>query len=542
MDTVKGFVNETFKDKEPWKIVAITTGSVLSAVWLWNFLDQDESVVERGKKKIFQLLRRLPLVRDKIKNELDGMKCTFERESLKRVKDIDFVTKLPLNGLTHEEILDAVKRLIKLGEFDWQHGRVSGAVYRHDEKLIKLMSDVYGIASYTNPLHPDIFPGVCKMEAEVVRISCRLFHGDEASCGTMTTGGTESILLACKAYRDYAKAVKGITRPEMVVPSTAHSAFDKAAQYLKIRVRTVPINPNSFTVKINDMERAINKNTIMLVGSTPNFPYGTFDNIEAISELGVKYNIPVHVDACLGGFLLCFMPDAGFSVPTFDFKLPGVTSISADTHKYGYSPKGSSVILYRNTEYRHYQFTITTDWPGGIYGSPTVNGSRTGGIIAACWASLMSFGYNGYLESTKKIIETTRYIENELRKIDGIFILGTPATSVIALGSHQFHIYRLSEALITKGWNLNVLQFPSAIHLCVTHVHTQSGIADEFLQDVRDILIEIKKHPEDPVEGMFAMYGMSQTIADRAVVEDLTRCFIDSMYFTPLKEIEEEMN
>ncbi|XP_015109916.1 sphingosine-1-phosphate lyase [Diachasma alloeum] len=542
MDTVKGFVNDTFKDQEPWKIVTITTGSVLSAVWLWNFLHQDESLVERGKKKIFRLVRCLPSVREKIQNELDTLNCTFERESLERVKDVDFVTKLPLNGLAHEQVLGEVRKYIELGEFDWQNGKVSGAVYRYDEKLIKLLSEVYGIASYTNPLHPDIFPGVCKMEAEVVRISCKLFHGDEASCGTMTTGGTESILLACKAYRDYAKDVKGIKNPEMVVPSTVHSAFDKAAQYLNIRVRTVPMNPNSCTVKINDMERAINKNTIMLVGSTPNFPYGTFDNIEAISELGVKYNVPVHVDACLGGFLLCFMPDAGFSVPMFDFKLPGVTSISADTHKYGYAPKGSSVILYRDKKYRHYQFTITTDWPGGIYGSPTVNGSRTGGIIAACWASLMHFGYSGYLESTKKIIETTRYIETELRKMDGIFIFGTPATSVIALGSHQFHIYRLSEGLNTRGWNLNVLQFPSAIHICVTHVHTQAGIADEFLHDVRNILVEIKKHPEEPVEGMFAMYGMSQTIADRTVVEDLTRSFIDSMYFTPSEEIEEEMN
>lgn len=153
--------------------------------------------------------------------------------------------------------------------------------------------------------------------------------------------------------------------------------------------------------------------SLQLVGSTPNFPYGTIDNIEAISELGVRYNIPVHVDACLGGFLICFMKDAGFALPPFDFSLPGVCSISADTHKYGYAPKGSSVILYREKKYRHKQYTITTDWPGGIYGSPTVNGSRAGGIIAACWATLMYFGYDGYVDATKRIIDTREYIEKE---------------------------------------------------------------------------------------------------------------------------------
>ena len=161
------------------------------------------------------------------------------------------------------------------------------------------------------------------------------------------------------------------------------------------------------------MERAINRNTVMLVGSAPNFPYGTMDDIEAIAALGRKYNIPVHVDACLGGFLIVFMKRAGYPVRPFDFSIPGVTSISADTHKYGFTPKGSSVILYSEKVYRHYQYTVTTEWPGGVYGSPTVNGSRAGGIIAATWATMMNFGLDGYVEATKRIIDTTRYIEQE---------------------------------------------------------------------------------------------------------------------------------
>ncbi|XP_050593997.1 sphingosine-1-phosphate lyase isoform X1 [Bombus affinis] len=546
VNNMKQLINNYFEAKEPWQIVTITSTTILATVWLWNFVFQDEmnskfcflGLVERAKKQLFSLRNFIPAIRNKIDQELDKINQTFEQETLQRIKDIPFIVKLPEKSLEPKEILERIKTCVQLaycylGDYDWESGKVSGAIYRVDINLLQLMGDIYSIASYTNPLHPDIFPGVCKMEAEVVRIVCNLFHGDEDSCGTMTSGGTESILLACKTYRDYARNVKGIKNPEIVMPITAHSAFDKAAQYLKLKVRSVPVNQHSYTACIKSMEKAITRNTIMLIGSTPNFPYGTMDNIKAISDLGVKYNIPVHVDACLGGFLICFMPNAGFNVPPCDFRLSGVTSISVDTHKYAYAPKGSSLILYRNKKLRHYQYTITTDWPGGIYGSPTVSGSRAGGIIASCWATLMYFGYNEYLESTKKIIETTKYIEQRLRKLDGIFIFGTPATSVIALGSNDFHIYKLSEALNVRGWNLNTLQFPCGIHLCVTYVHTQLGVADQFLSDVETELSIILKNPEAPVDGKLAIYGMSQSIPDRSIVGDFAKCFLDSIYFTP---------
>ncbi|XP_051156641.1 sphingosine-1-phosphate lyase [Leptopilina boulardi] len=533
LGTVKLFINDVFKEKEPWQIVTITTTTLLTSIWLWDVIFQDESLVERAKKKGLKLARYIPSVREKIDRELNKVGTDFQKDAVDRVKDVPYIVNLPTKGLSSEDILKLVEQHIQLGDYDWERGKVSGTVYKSDKNLTQLMGNIYRIASYTNPLHPDVFPGVCKMEAEVVRIACNLFNGDEASCGTMTTGGTESILLACKAYRDYAKEVKGIKKPEMVIPTTAHSAFDKAAQFLKIKVRLVPVNSKSFTCSIDAMQRAITKNTIMLVGSAPNFPYGTMDNIESITNLGVRYNIPVHVDACLGGFLICFMEKVGYNLPLFDFRLPGVTSISADTHKYGYAPKGSSVILYRDKKYRNHQYTVSTDWPGGIYGSPTVNGSRAGGIIASCWASMMYFGNNGYLEATRKIIDTTKYIERELRKMEGICIFGTPATSVVAIGSKDFHIYRLGELLRAKGWNLNSLQFPSGIHLCVTHVHTEKGVADQFLDDVQSALDITMKNPKVPVRGQFALYGMSQEIADRSIVGDITRNYLDSLYYTP---------
>ncbi|KDR14164.1 sphingosine-1-phosphate lyase [Zootermopsis nevadensis] len=532
-DSIRLIINNSCSKLEPWQIVTVTATTVLAGVWFWEFLFQEESLVNRGKKMVFKLARKIPAVSQRIEREMSKINETFEQEVIHRNQGNPYITTLPKEGKNHHDIIQQVEKYLSFGDYNWKSGFVSGTVYNYNPELIKLLTEVYGLASYTNPLHPDVFPGVCKMEAEVVRITANLFHGGPGSCGTMTTGGTESILMACKAYRDYARAERGIRRPEIVIPVTAHPAFDKAAAYFGMRVTHVPVDRDTTTVDIQAMRKAISRNTCLLVGSAPNYPYGTMDDIEAIAALGRQYNIPVHVDACLGGFVIIFMAEAGFMLPPFDFSVPGVTSISADTHKYGFAPKGSSVVLYSEPKFRHHQFNVSTDWPGGVYGSPTVNGSRAGGIIAACWATLMYFGLEGYVDATKKIVQTTKYIEKGLRKMDGIFIFGTPATSVVAVGSKLFHIYQLSDALCKRGWNLNPLQFPPGLHLCVTYMHTADGVADRFLSDVEEELAIIMKDPTRPVEGKFAMYGMSHSIPDRSIVGDFTRFFLDSMYYTP---------
>ncbi|KAG2462708.1 SGPL1 lyase, partial [Polypterus senegalus] len=343
---------------------------------------------------------------------------------------------------------DSVHR--KNAEVQWQSGKVSGTVYSGDEKLTNLLVKV-------------------------------------------TSGGTESILMACKAYRDIA-VERGVRFPEIVAPVSAHAAFNKAAHYFGMKMVHVPLDKNTMQVDVKMMKRAISKNTAMLVCSVPQFPHGAIDPVQDIAKLAVKYKIPLHVDACLGGFLIVFMEKANYPLPPFDFRVKGVTSISADTHKYGYAPKGSSVILYSDKKIRHYQFFVAADWQGGIYASPTIAGSRPGGIIAACWATMMHMGENGYIEATKKIIKTARYIDTELRKINGIFVFGKPEVSVVAVGSNVFDIFRLSNLLTSKGWNLNTLQFPSScvwpiyvpLHLLVGHL---SGFLIEF-DTVRN-----SKHP-----------------------------------------------
>lgn len=531
--TLKKSINGHFAGQEPWRIVTVTATSVLASVWLWNFVFQQESIYNRAKKFVFRIGKKIPLVREKIEEEMVKATLAFEKDVTDRWGTLSFIGELRQHGMKPDDVMKELESNLQLGHYEWKKGFVSGAVYYNSEELINLLTRVYGMSSYTNPLHSDVFPGVNKMEAEVVSIANRLFHGSSTACGTMTTGGSESIIMACKAYRDYAVDVKGVTTPEMILPRTAHPAFDKAAAYFNIFVRHIDVDPLTTCVLVKQVKKAINSQTIMIVGSVPNYPYGTMDDIEALAALGRKYDVPVHADCCLGGFLTAFMEKAGYSLPPFDFSVPGVTSISADTHKYGFAPKGSSVVLYSHPKYRHYQYTVTTDWPGGVYGSPTVNGSRAGGIIAACWATLMYFGMDGYVDATRQIIETAQFIEKRLQKVKGIFIFGKPITSVIAIGSDEFHVYHLSEHLNKRGWNLNPLQFPPGIHLCVTHLHTREGVAEKFVTDVEEIVDMLLKNPQEDLKGKMAIYGTSAAIADRSIVGEVTKRFIDSMYYSP---------
>ncbi|CAH0703035.1 unnamed protein product [Spodoptera exigua] len=525
-------INKLFEGKEPWQIVTMTASSVLAIVWAHSLYNAKESVTTRLRKEFFRWLRQVPIVRRKIDEKMAEINSDFRKDVVKRLAGVTVRRELPEHGLDSEQVMEEVRDHVALGAYDWQGGSVSGAVYHVSKEISKVACEAYSLTAYTNPLHADVFPGINKMEAEVVRMAINLFHGDDDCCGTVTTGGTESIIMACKAFRDLAYS-KGISNPQIIVPSTVHTAFDKAAQYLGLSVKTIPVNPDTMTVDVEKVRKAIGRRTCLIVGSAPNYPYGTMDDIIALSNIALENDVPLHVDACLGGFVAAFMPDAGHHVPVFDFRLPGVSSISADTHKYGFAPKGTSVVLYRKAEYRHHQYTVTTEWPGGVYGSPTVNGSRAGGLIAACWATMMFVGKARYVTMTDEIIKTARHIEDEIRKIPGLFVFGKPATSVIAFGSKKFDIFKMAELLHKKGWSLNALQFPSGIHICVTHAHTQPGVSERFLKDMRDAARDCLADSKAPVEGKMAIYGVAQEISDRSLVSDITKYFIDSMYYLP---------
>ncbi|XP_061644888.1 sphingosine-1-phosphate lyase 1 isoform X2 [Phyllopteryx taeniolatus] len=524
-------VNSHCRDLEPWQIIGVTLVTTLGAVWLKGFLFQQESLLSRMKKQCFRLIRKIPFVGGAIQSQLNKALDDMSASLCTLKNGMSYTKKLPLKGLSQSQVLDKISEYQTLNEVQWQTGCVSGAVYWGDETLTKLLVKVYGDFAWSNPLHPDIFPGVRKMEAEVVRMACTLFHGGPNSCGTVTSGGTESILMACKAYRDMAYE-RGVKYPEILAPVSVHAAFDKAAHYFGMTLVHIPLNIKTMQVDVKAMKRAINKNTAMLVCSAPHFPHGIMDPIEEVAKLAVHNHLPLHVDACLGGFLIVFMAKAGYALAPFDFRVKGVTSISADTHKYGYAPKGSSVILYSDTKYRHYQYFVAPDWQGGIYASPSIAGSRPGGIVAACWATMMYMGENGYVDATRKIIRVARKIKTEVRKMKGVFVFGDPQVSVVAIGSNDFDIFRLSNALTSKGWNLNTLQYPSSIHICCTVLHTQPGVVERFVSDVREQVAIIMKNPKEKTTGMGAIYGMAQSIPDRSMVTEISKAFLDCLYST----------
>jgi glutamate/tyrosine decarboxylase-like PLP-dependent enzyme len=311
----------------------------------------------------------------------------------------------------------------------WKDGYVSGAVYHGDTAHIDFLNQVYALHSQTNPLHADVWPSISKYEAEIVAMTAGMLGGDKAGeeiCGTLSSGGTESIMLAMKTYRDRARAERGIRRPEMVVPITAHAAFDKAAQYFGIKMVRIPVDQD-YRADIRAAARAITRRTVVVVGSAPSFPHGMVDPIAELSELARQRGIGFHTDACLGGFVLPWAADLGYPVPPFDFQLPGVTSISADTHKYGYAAKGTSVILYRGPELRRHQYFTITDWPGGLYFSPSFAGSRPGALSAACWAAMVRIGQKGYQGRHPAHPGNRRFHQNRYPQHTGALYPGRPA-------------------------------------------------------------------------------------------------------------------
>jgi len=366
-------------------------------------------------------------------------------------------------------------------------------------------------------------------------MTANLLSAKEASdevCGTITSGGTESILLAMKTYRDQAREKKRIKKPELVVPVTGHTAFDKACQYFNIKKVHVPVDEN-FRADIKAVEKAVNKNTIAIVGSAPSFPHGIVDPIAEMSQIALDNYIGFHTDACLGGFVLPFIEklyrDRGNrSVPLFDFRLKGVTSISIDTHKYGYAAKGTSVIVYRNRELRRFQYYTVTDWPGGLYFSPTFAGSRPGALSAACWASMLSIGENGYLEATRKIMDTAEKIKQEIKRIPDLHIMGNPLW-VIAFGSEKLDIYKILDQMTLKGWSLNGLHKPSCIHIAVTVRHTRDGVAERFIRDLEESVIFVREHPGSK-GGMAPVYGMAATLPAKGIVSDILKRYLDTYY------------
>ncbi|KAM3074306.1 Dihydrosphingosine phosphate lyase [Clarireedia jacksonii] len=497
------------------------------------------------RRTLYGYFLRAPGVRSQVQKQVSEAITKLQTKLVPSGPDVVRYLTLPKEGWSAEDVSKELEALANMDHTRWEDGFVSGAVYHGGDELIKLQTEAFGKFTVANPIHPDVFPGVRKMEAEVVAMVLAMFNAPSGAAGVSTSGGTDSILMACLSARQKAYHERGVKEPEMILPETAHTAFRKAGEYFGIKIHLVPCPAPAYQVDVRRVSRLINSNTVLLVGSAPNFPHGIIDDIPALSKLALNRRkpIPLHVDCCLGSFLVPFLEKAGFETTPFDFRLKGVTSISCDTHKYGFAPKGNSTVLYRTATLRSYQYFISPDWSGGVYASPGIAGSRPGALIAGCWASLMNTGEAGYINACNEIVGCTKKIieainENPSLKSD-LHVLGKPLVSVVAFASKSLDIYDIADAMSAKGWHLNSLQSPPAIHVAVTLPITK--VWEKLVADLVTVvegerekervrIVEGKGAKGKSVGDSAALYGVAGSLPNKSVVVELASGFLDTLY------------
>ncbi len=401
--------------------------------------------------------------------------------------------KIPRTGKSPQEIFETLQQF-KQHDLSWRDGRVLAYVYDAGQETENVVKEAFNMYLSENALDPTTFPSTLQMERDIMRMTANLLRGDENVVGNVSTGGTESIMLAVKTARDWARAEKGITAPEMVLCQTAHAAFHKAAHYLGITMRIVPFD-DSYQADLTAMADAINENTILLVASAPCYSHGTVDDVPAIAAMAQQHDILCHVDACIGGFQLSFMRLLGYDVPPFDFTVPGVTSISTDVHKYGYSAKGASVILYCSKDIRRHQIFSCLSTTAYAIINPTVLSTKSGGPLAGAWAVLNYLGEEGYLRITKDVAEATQALIDGINAMPDLYILGQPAMCIFALESDTVNVFQLADVMRTKGWYLQPQFSADPLHPNIHITVNQSTVphVEDFLRDLAAGVEETKQ-------------------------------------------------
>ncbi|ODV69386.1 PLP-dependent transferase [Hyphopichia burtonii NRRL Y-1933] len=561
VEQIKGWVNYQYLESYscPWGYLALARDVVIVYLVLGYLSRLFTSIRGYGvykslcmffkkvNRQVFLTLLSLPPMNKKVEKELESVLAKIEEEIMQNNDDLLQFPQLPAKGITTERVLTELDNLQNLKHSDWINGKVSGAVYHGGKSLLDLQSEAYHKYSVANQLHPDVFPGVRKMEAEVVSMVLKIFNAPETGCGSTTSGGTESLLLTGLAARQYGKTYRGITQPEVIAPVTVHAGIEKACFYFGMKLHKVDLDPKTYQVDIKKVERLINKNTVLLVGSAPNYPHGIIDDIEALSKLALKNKILLHVDACLGSFIVSFLEKSGVhdkgAIPLFDFRLPGVTSISCDTHKYGFAPKGSSIIMYRNSKIRECQYYVLSDWTGGMYGSPTLAGSRPGALMVGCWATLVNIGEEGYTKSCRDIVRTSMKLKYAIQGNEILSkyleVIGNPIGSVVSFkvrdNVNDFSIYALGDLLGKKGWHFASLQNPAALHFALTRLTIP--IIDELIGDIIEstehLVEENEKHGDNKkkdVGDTAALYGVAGSVTTSGVADKVIVAFLDTLY------------
>ncbi len=444
---------------------------------------------------------------------------------------------LPEKGRDKDDILNELSTIAAEEDAKWKTGKCSGTYYHAGDEHREFLNKVSALFTHVNAIQVDTCPSIFKMESEIVSMTAKMMHGDAVKsvnpddevCGTVTSGGSESILMAMKVYRDQARKEKNITEPELIMPISAHPAFVKAAQYFGIKVVNAPMLEPDYRIDTEAVRSLINSNTIVLIGSAGNYPWGLVDSFEELSNIALELGIGLHADGCLGGFILPWAEKLGYPVPIFDFRLPGLTSMSADTHKFGFGLKGTSVVLYRNKTMRRYQYFQALDFPGGTYISPSMSGSRSGGLTAAAWSAMLYLGEEGYLKTSKAILSVADQIKQAVQEIPELQIVGTP-TFIISFVSKELDVFHINDYMAEKGWRFNTLQKPAGLHFCATMPQTMiPDLGEQFKKDLQASIEYAKANIGNEAKSS-ALYGMNSTIEGQQMLSELLYDAIDYFY------------
>jgi len=404
-----------------------------------------------------------------------------------------------MNLLENQQSAQAIKqqlKALKAKDIPYNSGRAFALTYVPPTETYDLIKEAYSEFLTENALDPTSFPSLGKLESDIITTALSLMNAPKGAVGTFTFGGTESIFCALKAARNFALGKKGVKKPNIVLPITAHAAFHKACHYMGIEPKVIGVDAERFTAKAVDYEKAIDKNTILFVASAPSYAHGVIDPIEAIAVVARSKNLLFHVDACVGGMYLPFARRMSYSIPQFDFSVDGVTSISMDFHKYGFAAKGASAILFKDAEMRKYQIFSNSSWTGYSIVNPTVMSSKSGGSLAACWAAMQHFGFAGYEKMVKSMQEATQSFVNQLNSLGELKVLGTPSMNMVAFTSvsKEINVFNLTEALKKRGWFVQA-QFkndpsPENIHLSINQNNAHH--INDFVTDLKNAIEDVR--------------------------------------------------
>jgi sphinganine-1-phosphate aldolase len=400
---------------------------------------------------------------------------------------------LPAAGRPVDEVISELTEL-RTGDVKWSDGRTFGMVYDGGPTVHEVAEQAARLYLHENALNTKAFPSLGRIQSDVVGWTAGLLHGPDTAAGFLTSGGTESIQCAVLAARERGLHERGINEPEIVLADSAHAAFHKSAHMYKMRVRKVPVRPD-WTADVDAMAAEVGPNTVLVVGSAPQYPQGVVDPIAEIAALAATVDANCHVDACMGGFVLPFVEMLGREVPPWDFRVDGVHSISADVHKLGYAPKGVSVVLYRNRELRRFQTFVFSDWLGGFYASPNLQGTRSGLPMAAAWAVMQHLGVEGYVNLTRRTLDNADQMRAGIEAIEGIKVLGEGNLHLVAMAGdleaeRPVDVFALGDALGERGWFHDRQGPPDSLHSTVSNSNT--GVIDQYLTDLADCVAQVR--------------------------------------------------